>query len=123
MSSKRITVAAATQRIPVGALREESDARDSVLEAHGEIERRSVRQPARPVGRPRKDPSEKARNVSITLWPEEADALDALLARVNEGLPATVSRSDVTRLGLVALMRKAPNEIIRGLTELRKRKR
>lgn len=80
-----------------------------------------VQQPApRPVGRPRKDPKTKAQQVSVTLWPNELEAFEALRAAVNADLPAEVSRSDFARLAFKLLLALDPAGIRKRLVGLRK---
>ncbi len=59
---------------------------------------------SRPVGRPKKAPGAKAKGVTVTLWPDELAALEELRAKVNEGLPAEVRRSDLARLAFSLLL-------------------
>ena len=126
MSRTRIQIAPATNRLPTGSLKAAEEEPTPKLEAPRVDQepdaRNSVpRLTPRAVGRPRKDPSAKARGFTITLWPDEAKALEKLMATVNENLPAAVGRSDMTRLALLGLLRKTPEEIIKGLTELRRK--
>jgi len=71
------------------------------------------------VGRPPKLPETKAKGVTVTLWPHEYDSLERLLTRVNQGLPAAVSRSDLARLAFALLFRLDPLDIRQELAKSR----
>lgn len=71
------------------------------------------------MGRPPKAPSEKAVGLSVTLWPDELEALEQLRTDVNAGLPADVSRSEMVRLAFKLLLAMSPSAV---RTALAKRK-
>lgn len=56
----------------------------------------------------------------MTLWPDELAALEKLRAKVNEGLPAEVRRSDLARLAFSLLLEKSPQQVREALSTLRK---
>ncbi len=75
---------------------------------------------SRPVGRPKKAAGAKAKGITVTLWPDELAALEELRAKVNEGLPAEVGRSDLARLAFSLLLEKSPREVRSELSKVRK---
>jgi hypothetical protein len=102
----RIKVAGVVDRLPQGALRAAPT--------------KAPESPERPMGRPRKTPETKAKQVTVTLWPGELAALEQLRAGVNEGLPAEVSRSDLARLAFTMLLELPPKAVRQRMADLRK---
>lgn len=95
MTTTRIKVAAATNRMEPGALQMPSS------------------------GRRKKPASERAQNVTHTLWPHEIEAFEALRAEVNAGLPAAVGRSDMMRVALRLLLMQSATHVTALLVEAR----
>ncbi len=109
MSRSRVKVAAVSERLPQGTLRPQTPAEGT-----------GPKPESRTVGRPRKAPGAKAKGVTVTLWPHEFEALEDLRARVNDGLPAAVPRSDLARLAFSLLLEMSPQDVRAALSKLRK---
>ncbi len=104
--SRRVKVAAVSDRLPPGGLQSTPTPSPSST--------------AR-IGRPRKAAGAKARGVTVTLWPDEFEALEALRAAVSEGLPVNVPRSDLARLAFSLLLEMSPDQVRKVLAERRSR--
>lgn len=125
MSRQRVKVAAVSKRLPEGALRQTPAAEEAPAPAQTPAQTQTlVQAPASPlkkaVGRPKKAPGTKAKGVTVTLWPHELEALEQLRAKINDGLPAEVSRSDLARLAFSLLLEMQPAGAREALARLRK---
>jgi hypothetical protein len=111
----RVKVAGVVDRLPRGTLQDAPAepppaAAPAVTAQHAPAH-------AKRTGRPPKAPGSKAVGLTVTLWPHELEALEALRSKVNEGLPADVSRSDVARLAFRLLLEMSPAEVRAALAK------
>lgn len=107
MTAKRVQVAAVSNRLPRAAMKQSPEGTQPEAP------------PTKTKGRPRKAPDTKARGVTVTLWPHELEALEALRAKVSNGLPVGVPRSDLARLAIALLLKMKPQDVRAALTERR----
>jgi hypothetical protein len=120
--STRLSIAAPTRhRIPHGAISADAGISDSqnVPSSDEEV----VRGPQRgKPGRPPKKANEKARQVSVTLFPRESEGLDKLVEAVHAhcGLPTgMIVRSQIARLAVLRLMELSPGQVLDELKRLK----
>ena len=123
--SQRLSIAAPTrQRIPHGAISADASRGEAASVATVDVESREASQAPRRAkpGRPPKNADEKARQVSVTLFPRELEGLDGLVEAVHAYYnlpPNMIVRSQVARLAVLRLMELTPEEIWDELKRLK----
>lgn len=115
MSRPRVKVAGIQDRLPRGTLQAAPE--PDTAPAESEPKAKS----GKPMGRPKKAPGTKAKGITVTLWPDELEALDSLQEEINAGLPAPVPRSDLARLAFALLLKKTPEQVIKALADQRRK--
>lgn len=123
--SQRLSIAAPTrQRIPHGAISADVSRSGAAGIATVDVENRETSPDTRRAkpGRPPKNADEKARQVSVTLFPRELEGLDGLVEAVHGHYnlpPNMIVRSQVARLAVLRLMELTPEEIWDELKRLK----
>lgn len=115
MSRPRVKVAGIQDRLPRGTLQAAPEPERAPAEAAPKAKA------SKRMGRPPKAPGAKARGITVTLWPDELEALDNLQEEINAGLPAPVPRSDLARLAFALLLKKSPEQVLKALAEQRRK--
>lgn len=132
MGKSRIKVASVAKRLPSKALSSRQvDENIEQIRDNGNIDTskniemsdnaKMTEIPRRSVGRPRKKPDMKAVPVTVTLWPEEYRALEALRQDLSQNMPVELPRSDLARLGISLLVEMKPEKVLAQLIKRRRR--